>query len=184
MLRLYLPMMAVAYTNNNYAQVVRLGACLLKDIEKRLIANGNNVTPREKSLNLMLLLARAGMDSMVHTCLSWMVKALIELGRSQVIMGLYTWTEKYYGQRFDWVKCSAEMASGRIETALCGLQKLLHGADLPENVQKTCRQLIIMGLEMLRNPDEISRFRPVIQEDSTTNPDALPEGFEEIAWKR
>lgn len=35
--RLYLPMMAVAYTNHNFAQVVRLGGCSLRDIKKRFI---------------------------------------------------------------------------------------------------------------------------------------------------
>uniref|UniRef100_A0A0R3RSZ9 non-specific serine/threonine protein kinase n=1 Tax=Elaeophora elaphi TaxID=1147741 RepID=A0A0R3RSZ9_9BILA len=172
--RLYLPMMAVAYTSNNFAQVVRLGSCSLRDIEKRIEEKGNKDSVGEK----------VEIDSVAHTCITWMVKALIDLGRPQAILGLYAWVKKIYGKQYVWIKCAAQMAAGRIEPALNGLQKCLRYENLSENIQKTIRQLIIFGLEVLRNSEEIDVFWRMLYGVLDPKPDELPGGFEEFTWKR
>lgn len=45
-------MMAVAYTSNNFAQVVRLGSCSLRDIGKRIEEKGTKDSTDEKGLFL------------------------------------------------------------------------------------------------------------------------------------
>ncbi|MCP9257964.1 Serine/threonine-protein kinase smg-1 [Dirofilaria immitis] len=172
--RLYLPMMAVAYTSNNFAQVVRLGSCSLRDIGKRIEEKGNKNVGDEK----------AEIDSVAHTCITWMVKALIDLSRPQAILGLYAWIKKIYGKQYIWIKCAAQMAAGRIEPALIGLQECLLNENLLKNVQKTIRELITFGLEMLRNSEEIDVFWRTLYGVLDPKPDEIPDGFEEFTWKR
>ncbi|KAL3998360.1 Phosphatidylinositol 3- and 4-kinase family protein [Acanthocheilonema viteae] len=172
--RLCLPMMAVAYTSNNFAQVIRLGGCSLRDIEKR-------VEEKESRDNID---EKGEIDSVTHTCIMWMVKALIDLGRPQAILGLYAWVKKIYGKQYVWIKCAAQMAAGRIESALNGLQECLRNGNLSENIQKTIRQLIIFGLEALRNSEEIDIFWRALYGVLDPKSDEIPDGFEEIAWKR
>ncbi|VDK82872.1 unnamed protein product, partial [Onchocerca ochengi] len=172
--RLYLPMMAVAYASNNFAQVVRLGSCSLRDIEKRVEEKGKKDGGDEKS----------EIDSVAHTCITWMVKALIDLGRPQAILGLYAWIKKIYNKQYIWIKYAAEMAAGRIEPSLIGLQECLRNENLPENIQKTIRQLMIFGLEVLRNSDEIDIFWRTLYGILDPKPDEIPDGFEEFTWKR
>lgn len=45
-------MMAVAYTSNSFAQVVRLGSCMLRDVEKRIEEKGSKDDVDEKGLFL------------------------------------------------------------------------------------------------------------------------------------
>lgn len=52
-------------------------------------------------------------DSIAYTCITWMVKALIDLGRPQAIVGLYAWVKKVYRGRHVWIKYAAQMAEGR-----------------------------------------------------------------------
>ncbi|EJD76312.1 hypothetical protein LOAG_16705 [Loa loa] len=172
--RLYLPMMAVAYTSNNFAQVVRLGGCSLRDIGKRIEEKGNKDSIDEKG----------EIDSVAHTCITWMVKALIDLGRPQAILGLYAWVEKIYGKQYVWIKCAAQMAAGRVEPALNGLKEYLGNENLSENIQKTIRQLITYGLEVLRNSEEIDVFWRTLYGGLDSKMDKIPDGFEELAWKR
>uniref|UniRef100_A0A915PYZ3 non-specific serine/threonine protein kinase n=1 Tax=Setaria digitata TaxID=48799 RepID=A0A915PYZ3_9BILA len=171
--RLCLPMMAVAYTSNNFAQVVRLGSCSLRDIGKRIAEKEKKDGVDEKG----------EMDPVAHTCVAWMVKALIELGRPQAILGLFAWMEKIYGKQFFWIKYAAEMAAGRIEFALTGLQECLRNKNT-DYVQKTIRQLITFGLEVLRNSDEIDLLWRTLYGILDPKPDEIPDGFDEFTWKR
>ncbi|CAG9531984.1 unnamed protein product [Cercopithifilaria johnstoni] len=172
--RLCLPMMAVAYTSNNFAQVIRLGGCSLRDIGKRIEEKGNKESIDEKG----------EIDSVAHTCITWMVKALIDLGRPQAILGLYAWVKKIYGKEYVWIRCAAQMAAGRIEYALNGLQECLRNENLSENIQKTIRQLITFGLEVLRNSEEIDIFWRTLYGVLDPKSDKIPDGFEEFAWRR
>lgn len=172
--RLCLPMMAVAYTSSNFAQVVRLGGCLLRDIGKRIEEKGSKDNIDEKG----------EINSVAHTCITWMVKALIDLGRPQSILGLHAWVKNIYGKQYVWIKCAAHMAAGRIELALNGLQECLRNENSSENIQKTIRQLIIIGLEVLRNSEEIDLFWRTLYGVLDSKPDEIPDGFEELTWKR
>ncbi|VDM42302.1 unnamed protein product [Toxocara canis] len=158
MSRMYLMTMAVAYGNGHYEHVLRLGA------EARPEA----------------------MDAAAHTCISWMVRSLVDMGRAQPIMGIYAWVKKVYRLRFAWIKYAADMAAGRIEAALDGLVSCVNDAKQPDNVRKTVRQLIIVGLSRLRNPEEMIRVWRAL--DGSQGSDeklcAVPDGFEEFAWSK
>ncbi|VDN02445.1 unnamed protein product [Thelazia callipaeda] len=129
--RSYLPMMAVAYTNSYFAHVIRLGGCALKDIEKQ-------ISEKKETIHGKI---SGEIDSVGNTCVTWMVKAFIELSRPQAIMGLYAWIKKTYGKQCSWIKCAAKIASGQIESALDGLKKCLRDKTLSESEKRTVRQL-------------------------------------------
>lgn len=56
---------------------------------------------------------KSKVDGTVWTCISWIVRALIELGGGQAILGLHAWVKKHYGIGSDWIIYAADMACGR-----------------------------------------------------------------------
>uniref|UniRef100_A0A915C635 Uncharacterized protein n=2 Tax=Parascaris univalens TaxID=6257 RepID=A0A915C635_PARUN len=186
MSRMYLMTMAVAYGNGHYEHVLRLGAGALRDAKKRIAsaghicAVGDGQTTDEKDLHPEM------MDAAAHTCISWMVRSLVEMGRPQPIMGIYSWAKKVYRLRFQWIKYAADMAAGRIETALDGLVNCANDTKQPENVRKTIRHLIITALSRIRNPEEMIRVWRALDgsHNNEENLSTTPKGFDDFVWSK
>uniref|UniRef100_A0A158R632 non-specific serine/threonine protein kinase n=1 Tax=Syphacia muris TaxID=451379 RepID=A0A158R632_9BILA len=181
--RMYLITMAVAYHNGNFAQVIRLGQCVLHDAQKR----SKSPPLTDKSGNDGETEGKTKIDGTVLTCVSWMVRAFVELGGRQGIYGLYSWIKKCYGVSYHWIVHAANIASGRIEIGLDGLIQCAAEEGLPEIASKTIRHLILTGLTMLRSTEELKHvWKNLGDKNCSFNSQSCkaPKGFEEVAWER
>ncbi|KJH42634.1 FATC domain protein [Dictyocaulus viviparus] len=141
--RTYPVAMIVAYHNGHYAQVIRLGASVLPDLERKQLKAECGPSGGEAT-------AIVSGQSMAILC--WIARAMAELGAEQAVLGLSAWARKIYHTELPFLTAIAEIASARYERSLVLLRTCIEDQTLSETFREMLKDVRADVLARLRHP--------------------------------
>ncbi|TKR93718.1 hypothetical protein L596_008126 [Steinernema carpocapsae] len=137
--RMAIPLLSVSFYNGYYAQTIRLGSNVLRDLESRLSSGSTSES----------------IENGAYTVVAWLVRAMVELGDDQSIHGIQRWVNFNLKKEALWIAFAECLARGQVEEAIIGFKSILgDGEKMHQTIQQAVREMLLKALRCVRNAQD------------------------------